>query len=151
MENNTLHELVGRTIKSIEWIPVSCEKGSPEYPVSCPYDDGDRMKITTTDGYSITFTGGYHEDYTGNSKGEYPTYLSVNVQAPEGFNGPGMYEALIKSKQSTGDLQELYGFTFRGEYKDIPFRLFRFNAGSLEQAKSFFNLDEVEYVKWVNK
>ncbi len=145
-DNKDLTSLIGKRIYAVEWFPVH----TPEH-YETKHDDGDYLVITFTDGVKLRLNGNYHEAYTGNSIGEYPAYLDAYVQEPEGFNGPGMYEALIKSKQSTGDLQELYGFTFGGEYRDIPTRLFRFQCDSLEHAKSLLNLDEVEYVKWISK
>lgn len=60
-----------------------------------------------------------------------------------------MYEAGLKESTSTGDLQELYGFHFQGEYKDICTRTFRFmaTANSLDEVVTWFKPEEVEYVK----
>lgn len=149
MKSNDLTSLIGKTIEKIEWVPYVTlnEEGAQ-------VDDGDYVMIHFNDGFKVSFVGGYTEGWTGNSANEYPTYLSVNIFEPEGYNGTGMYEARLIHKiyDLDKDAFEYIGhqFHFNGEVKVIPTELFRFRADSLEHAKSLFmDLSEVEYVKWV--
>lgn len=151
MENKDLLQLIGKTIKKIEWVPIPCEQESWKRPDSCPYDDGDDLKITFTDGFSFIIKASYG-GYTGKSEDEYPTFLIPIVKEPEGYNGPGMYETLAKWENQVPQVgyPNASTFTFNGEKKNLHTSTLRFHAESLEHAKSLLNLDEVEYVKWIS-
>ena len=149
MENNTnggLSFLKGKTIGNIEWVPVHTPSHYEE-----PYDDGDNILITFTDGYTLKLAGNFNADYTGRSKGEYPSYITATISEPKGFNGPGVYEAQsLEATPLSYDEIYCYNLTFKGENLELENPTFRFYANSLEEAKSFLDLEQVEYVKYVN-
>lgn len=149
-DNKDLSFLIGKTIEKIEWVPIPCETASWKRPDACPYDDGDKLKLTFTDGSSIEILASYGA-YTGNSEDEYPTFLSTYIKEPEGYNGPGMYETQTFQAKPNGRDEPLhYYLTFDGQEREIWTSILRFQAESLEHAKSLLNLNEVEYVKWID-
>lgn len=79
------------------------------------------------------------------------TFLAVDIKEPEGYNGPGMYEAQAKWDRTTPKpgFPSASTFTFKGKKTEFHTSTLRFQADSLEEAKSFLDLDEVEYVKWI--
>lgn len=125
MEQNKfdLTDIVGKTIHTVSW----------DTRVLPP-----KVFIQFTDGFSIMM--------------ELDGIAIPDVTPPEGYNGPGMYEAKLSNPiyEDQGDFIG-YIFTFNGEEKSVPTGTFRFIADSLEHAKSMLNLEELEYVKWVSK
>lgn len=78
MQNPDLSSLKGKTIYTTEWLPVNTPEHYDE-----PYDDGDYLVITFTDGYKLRLKGEYSEEYTGKSQGEYPTLLYLTLDKPK--------------------------------------------------------------------
>lgn len=117
---------MGKTINHVSWVVPTDERNFTS--IYLKFTDGFQMLLEVT-GLGL-----------------------LDLQPPEGYNGPGMYEAKLKATQVYDDgLNRGFEFTFDNKRKEIECQLFRFQCESLEHAKSLFNLNEVEYVKWVGK
>ena len=145
MRNTDLSQLVGKTIHAVEWFPVDTQRH---------YDDGDYLVITFSDGFKLRLAGDY-DSYTGKSIQEYPTSLTVDVQEPEGFNGPGTYEVLLKEKQHYSQCDWSkgchggYNMTYKGQNVQVENETVHFEALSKQEAEKAVDMSEINYLKFI--
>ena len=132
--NNDLTTLIGKTIKEVLWVnPVVDEMN-----LTTNAAQETQVYIKFTDGFSIML--------------DVASYGIPDIQKPEGYNGPGMYEAKLKADRVYDNgLHRGFEFTFDGKRRKNETQLFRFQCESLEHAKSLLDLDQVEYVKWISQ
>ena len=132
-EYKDLTSLIGKTIKEVSW---AAPKPIDEFNLVTAPPQYYEVFIKFTDGFSIKFDMG--------------DLGILDIQEPEGYNGPGMYETKLTADRVYDDgLHRGFGFTFDGKRREIENQLFRFQCESLEHAKSLLDLDQVAYVKWV--